>query len=429
MKRPVLTFADFLIESARMINEGYSFNQAKEILSQYIKVCTASNDAAGDNRFSTSQVKNITPNQIAAIEKMAEGVSEEVVKALGDALGNMLNVSLENKKMNLNTESTEIYINELIIDNVVAGQVFCDSVPVTSVKTVAVTNNKVQLDGILTAINLYNTEARKDKKYWTEKKSGADLNWNYAGKDKPVANSCSDNQLYITKGDSKLEWIKNTFTNVITPLEGYVDQGSDGDSKRSRDGALKVSLTLYGVKEVLKGKGGNVSISEIVPITIKQGGGTTEKAIDIQDNGTLFVKAKSELLENGKRNIFNAIQTNFTSVTSVEVIGGASKEGDESFNKKLCLDRAGSVVEFLKTLIPGASITASEETNIQPLESTEDLKTWRKVTLNVIGTLSSVEPVSEVIQYVAQNKTISSDRYKLYQTTLSFYALLDKTNK
>ena len=180
---------------------------------------------------------------------------------------------------------------------------------------------------------------------------------------------------------------------------------------------------------MLQGKGGDVSISEIVPITIKQGGGTTEKAIDIQDNGTLFVKAKSELLENGKRNIFNAIQTNFTSVTSVEVIGGASKEGDESFNKKLCLNRAASVVEFLKTLIPGASITASEETNIQPLESTEDLKTWRKVTLNVIGTLSSVEPVSEVIQYVAQNKTISSDRYKLYQTTLSFYALLDETNK
>jgi len=131
------------------------------------------------------------------------------------------------------------------------------------------------------------------------------------------------------------------------------------------------------------------------------------------------------LLEDGKRNIFNAIQTNFTSVTSVEVVGGASKEGDEAFNKKLCLDRAGSVVEFLKTLIPGASITASKETNIQPLESTEDLKTWRKVTLNVTGTLSAVEPASDVIQYVAQNKTIAADQYRLYQITLSFYARLD----
>ena len=422
MKRPVLTFADFLIESARMINEGYSFNQAKEILSQYLKDCIAAKDEG--HKFTTSKVRSITSNQIAAIEKMAEGVSEEVVKALGDALGNMLNVSLENKKMNVITAETEICIDELIIDNVVAGQVFCDSVPVTSVKTVAVTNNKAQLEGILTAINLYNTEARKDKKYWTQKKEGADLQFNYAGKGKPVANSSSDNQLYISKGDTKLEWKKNTFTTVITPLEGDVDQGAPASG-----GTLKVNLTLYGVKGVSQGKGGNVSISEIVPITIKQGGGTTEKAIDIQDNGTLFVKSKSELLENGKRNIFNAIQTNFTSVTSVEVIGGASKEGDESFNKKLCLNRAASVVEFLKTLIPGASITASEETNIQPLESTEDLKTWRKVTLNVIGTLSSVEPVSEVIQYVAQNKTISSDRYNLYQITLAFYAGLDAQNK
>jgi hypothetical protein len=103
-------------------------------------------------------------------------------------------------------------------------------------------------------------------------------------------------------------------------------------------------------------------------------------------------------------------------------------EGDEAFNKKLCLDRAGSVVEFLKTLIPGASITASKETNIQPLESTEDLKTWRKVTLNVTGTLSSVEPASDVIQYVAQNKAIAADRYNLYQITLSFYAVLDTEN-
>ena len=418
MKRPVLTFADFLIESARMINEGYSFSQAKEILSQYIKTATV----APDSKFTT--IKGITTSQIAAIEKMAEGVSEEVVKALGDALGNMLNVSLENKKMELAPSDTEICIDQVIINNVVAGQVFCDEVPVTSVKTVAVTDNKVQLEGILTGINLYNTEARKDKKYWTQKKEGASLLWNYpTKKSSDVANANSDNQIYISNGDAKLEWKKNTFTNEITPLSGYVDQGTPGDAE-----VLKVNLTLYGVRDVQKGKGGNVSISEIVPITIKKGGGTTEKAVDIQDNGTLFVKAKSELLENGKRNIFNAIQTNFTSVTSVEVVGGASKEGDEAFNKKLCLDRAGSVVEFLKTLIPGASITASKETNIQPLESTEDLKTWRKVTLNVTGTLSSVEPASDVIQYVAQNKTIAADQYRLYQITLSFYAVLDTEN-
>ena len=192
---------------------------------------------------------------------------------------------------------------------------------------------------------------------------------------------------------------------------------------------FQVNLVFYGIKNIIKGAGGNVAVSEIVPITIKKGGGTSEKAIDIQDNGTLFQKAKSELLEDGKRNIFNAIQTSFTSVSSVEVIGGASKEGDETFNKKLCLDRANSVAEFLKELIPGATITASKETNIQPLESTEDLKTWRKVTLKIQGTLSSVEPEKDEIQYVAQNKTIKADKYNLYQIVMSFYVGLDQENK
>ena len=419
MKGQVLTFADFLIESARMINEGYSFSQAKEILSQYIRVAKAAEDS--DDLIGINGLKKITTDQMAVIEKMAEGVSEEVVKALGDALGNMLNVSLENDKMELNTGDTQISISRVTINNVVAGQVFCDKVPATSVKTVEVTDNKVSLEGILTGINLYNAEARKDQKYWKagEKRKDKWLMWNSTDSKSYPNNCASDNQIYITNGDAKLEWKKNSWLNDIRPLAGEIDQYGGDEEK------LKINLTLYGVQDVVKGKGGNVSISEIVPVIIKKGGGTTEKSVDIQDNGTLFVKAKSELLENGKRNIFNAIQTNFTSVTSVEVIGGASKEGDEAFNQKLCLDRAGSVVEFLKTLIPGASITASKETNIQPLESTDDLETWRKVTLNVTGTLSSVEPASDVIQYVAQNKTISADQYKLYQITLSFYASLD----
>lgn len=416
MARPVLNFVDFLIESARMINEGYSFGQAKEILSQYIKKATRASE--GD----VSSIKSVTPEQIALIERIAGSVSEEAVKALGDALGNMLNVSLDNKKMELDVENTEIAINNLKVSNVVAGQVFCDEIPTTSVKTATLAENKTSLEALITAINLYNTEARKDQKYWTQKKEGAELKWNK--KDGKVANSVEDNQIFITNADSKVEWKKNTFANEITPLTGDINAGSNGS-----DDLLKVNLVLYGIKSVAEGAGGKISVNEIVPVTIKKGGGTTEKSVDIQDNGTLFAKAKSELLENGKRNIFNAIQTNFTSVSSVEVTGGASKEGDESFNKKLCLDRANSVAEFLKELIPGATITASKETNIQPLESTEDLKTWRKVTLKITGTLSAVEPVQEVIQYVAQNKEITSDMYNLYQITLCFYASLDQENK
>ncbi len=418
MARPVLNFADFLIESARMINEGYSFSQAKEILSQYIK------KASSARGTESTSIKTITPEQIALIEKMAGSVSEEAVKALGDALGNMLNVSLENKKMELLTEDTEISINRLSVTNVVAGQVFCDELPSTSVKVGTIADNKIALETLLTGINLFNAEARKDQKYWTQKKEGAELKWNVDKKAGEPLNSYGDNQIFITNSDSKVEWKKNTFANNVTPLTGDIDSGASPSTE-----GLKVNLVLYGIRGVESGKGGSVSVSEIVPVTIKKGGGTTEKSVDIQDNGTLFQKAKSELLEDGKRNIFNAIQSNFTSVTAVEVIGGASKEGDEAFNKKLCLDRANSVAEFLKTLIPGASITASKETNIQPAESTEDLKTWRKVTLKITGTLSAVEPASEVINYVAQSKKVSADKYNLYQITLSFYAGLDQENK
>jgi len=420
MARPVLNFADFLIESARMINEGYSFSQAKEILSQYIKKASS---ASGSQQ---TTIKTITPEQIAIIERMAGSVSEEAVKALGDALGNMLNVSLENKKMELLTEDTEISINRLSVTNVVAGQVFCDELPATSVKVGTIADNKIALETLLTGINLFNAEARKDQKYWTQKKEGDELKWNVDKKAGEPLNSYGDNQIFITNSDSKVEWKKNTFSNNVTPLTGDIDSGSSPSSE-----GLKVNLVLYGIRGVDSGKGGSVSVSEIVPVTIKKGGGTTEKSVDIQDNGTLFKKSESKLLEDGKRNIFNAIQTNFTSVTSVEVIGGASKEGDEDFNKQLCLDRANSVAEFLKKLIPEASssITASEKTNIQPAESTEDLKTWRKVTLKITGTLSAVEPASEVINYVAQSKKVSADKYNLYQITLSFYAGLDQENK
>jgi outer membrane protein OmpA-like peptidoglycan-associated protein len=348
------------------------------------------------------------------------------IRDRGEALGNMLNVSLENKKMEIAVDTTEIAVNKLSVTNVVAGQVFCDELPSTSVKVGAIADNKIALETLLTGINLFNAEARKDQKYWTQKKEGAELKWNVDKKAGEPLNSYSDNQIFITNVDSKVEWKKNTFAGEITPSAEKA--GVDPGSPASADG-LKINLVLYGIRSVESGKGGSVSVSEIVPVTIKKGGGTTKKSVDIQDNGTLFQKAKSELLEDGKRNIFNAIQSNFTSVASVEVIGGASKEGDESFNKKLCLDRAASVAEFLKTLIPGASITASKETNIQPAESTEDLKTWRKVTLKITGTLSAAEPASEVINYVAQSKQVSADRYNLYQIILNFYAVLDQENK
>ena len=159
----------------------------------------------------------------------------------------------------------------------------------------------------------------------------------------------------------------------------YKDTGSIGGSnepekedkkigKASKD-SLTFGLPLYVLLGVVPGGGDGISIETLEKkITIIKGGDELAD-VDIADNGTLFTVNKSVLKEEGKINISNAIQNNFSTVSSIEVIGGASQEGDEARNKELCKERAEAVAEYLKTICQG-TITVSEKANIQPKEST-----------------------------------------------------------
>jgi outer membrane protein OmpA-like peptidoglycan-associated protein len=195
--------------------------------------------------------------------------------------------------------------------------------------------------------------------------------------------------------------------------------------KKEARNQIYCTLVTYLIKNTLPNGGNPTAIEKVDKVIKIVKGGEENLSIDIQDDGTLFERAKSVLLEDGKSNISNAILNQFTSVSSIEVVGGASKEGDAAFNKKLCQDRAKSVEAYLKT-ITSAAITVSSEANIQPLESTDDLKTWRKVTLKVTGNRVAQTSPKEEISYVARKKQFKPDAVILAQVSFEFKIEVDE---
>jgi outer membrane protein OmpA-like peptidoglycan-associated protein len=172
------------------------------------------------------------------------------------------------------------------------------------------------------------------------------------------------------------------------------------------------TLVIYILKEINPNAGTKMPYEslKIEKIPVETGGDTFP--LDIQDDGVLFTVAKSDLKEEGKKYISNTIANQFSSVEKIEVVGGASQEGKEDFNKKLCLDRAKAVADFL-TKDLGYPATASSETQIQPKASTEDRKSWRKVTLKVTGkTRATVTKETKDKVYYAESD------YKLDQAVI-----------
>jgi outer membrane protein OmpA-like peptidoglycan-associated protein len=107
--------------------------------------------------------------------------------------------------------------------------------------------------------------------------------------------------------------------------------------------------------------------------------------IVIQDDNVLFDLNKSVLKEEGKAAILNAL-SGVATAKSIEVTGGASKEGDRARNEVLCKERAQAVADFLKSgSFKNAQVTVSDVADIQPADSKDPLEIWRKVTLNIDG--------------------------------------------
>jgi outer membrane protein OmpA-like peptidoglycan-associated protein len=426
MARPVLNFADFLIESARMINEGYSFSEAMESLNAFTQTTGMS--------LSSGNQKTYVKEALANIELMAKQNSvspETVVTALGDALGSIISDSIETKNLKLYLDNCGVVSNKLKITGVTAGSVKCDAIPSTSVEAAKKNGNKVLLTDLLTSINLANAEARKSKTYAKQKKAGKPFELN-VDKEGNLIDGSYDKQIFITNtsGSTKFEWKLNTFSNPVTPAQDDFSYGSDSVELNTADNGIAndvgyVNLVLYSVESIADGKT-SYNVTDVVPVTIPTKAPDSEKKIEITDyNGAYFSQGKYELTETGKKAIYAAIQQNFTSIKEVTINGYASKEGTVEVNTQLCKDRAAEAAKFIKTLSKDATVTASETANIQPADNTDKKEAWRKISLDIKGTSVIPGDVKDVIKFISQDDTIYSEDYTLRQTTFQFAIEID----
>ena len=428
MKKQVLSFNEFVNEAYKIINEAQTFEDAKQKLAKLL-------DSTGDKALGSLESllkSNSTP--IGKDGKMLAFVGEQF---------NRLITKYDGK----NRKITEITVSADQIGNlsnnkidVIQGKVFVSKMTSRSGMdgdTAELKDGKVNLGDLLSTINSRNVYAKAGSSpfVYDKKSEKYKMKAEQEGERKGIfSGSGTDNQFILTDlGTAGFEFNqqkgKKSASFVVTPTNTVTTDPFTFEKRKSiKKGEmdhLYCTLVMYLVKQIIPNGGNATSIEKVDKvIKIVQGGDETA-SIDIQDNGTLFAKSKSVLKEEGKSNISNAILNQFTSVTSIEVIGGASKEGDAAFNKKLCQDRAKSVEVYLKT-ITTASITVSAEANIQPLESTDDLKTWRKVTLKVTGTRVSQSSPKEEISYVARAKQFKPDAALLAQVCFEFKIEVDE---
>lgn len=428
MKKQVLSFNEFVNEAYKIINEAETFEDAKQKLAKLL-------NSTGDKALGSLESllkSNSTP--IGKDGKMLAFVGEQFNRMITKYDG-------KGRKITEITVSADQVGN--LSDNkidVIQGKVFVSKMASSSGmsgNTAELKDGKVNLGDLLSTVNSRNVYAKagdspfvydeKSKKYKMKAEQEGERKGIFSG-------SGTDKQFILTDlGTAGFEFNqqkgKESASFVVTPTNTVTTAPFTFEKrkaiKKGEIDSVYCTLVMYLVKQIIPNGGNATSIEKVDKvIKIVQGGDETA-SIDIQDNGTLFDKSKSVLKEEGKSNISNAILNQFTSVTSIEVIGGASKEGDAAFNKKLCQDRAKSVEGYLKTITP-ASITVSAEANIQPLESTDDLKTWRKVTLKVTGTRVSQSSPKEEISYVARAKQFKPDAALLAQVCFEFKIEVDE---
>lgn len=419
MKKQVLTFNEFVNEAYKMITESETFDDVKQKLSNLLN----SDGRKVLGRLESLLKSNSTP--IGNEDKMLNFVGDEFIELITNFDGKgtkiqSINVDVKNIKP-IDMIQGSVFVSEMVDSSGMTGS------------TAEVKNGKVNLGDLLSTVNARNINLKaKNSPFKFNKKSGKfEKTPIKDGKRAGIFSGTGvDKQFIISDiGPAGIKFseqlgkdfapffvdpdLEKIYTNPIS-LEG---------KKNIRKGKTIVGmpccLVIYLLKQINTNGGNPTSIEKVDKVIKILKGGEESGSIDIQDDETLFERAKSLLKEEGKSYISNAILSQFTSVSSIEVIGGASKEGDSAFNKQLCQDRAKSVEVYLKT-ITTATITVSAQANIQPLESTEDLKTWRKVTLNITGTRISQSSPIEKVSYVARSAEFKPDSAVLSQVIFQF---------
>jgi len=426
MKKQVLSFNEFVNEAYKIINEAETFQDAKQKLSKLVN----STGVTALGSLESLLKANSTPN----------GKDDKLLTYAGERF-NLLIGKLDGKGRKITDVTVALDQIGNTTDNIIdliQGQVFVNKTITNGgiENTVILKDGKANLTDLLSTINSKNIQLK-----------GGDLPFEYNSKSKTYeikALQEGDRKGIFPGSGTDRQWVLTdlgtdgfVFKNQMgkEAVAFYVEPSNvqttpDSLEKRKaikKDAKNQIYCTLvtYLIKNTIPNGGNPTAIEKVDKVIKIVKGGDESLSIDIQDNGTLFERAKSVLKEEGKSNISNAILNQFTSVSSIEVIGGASKEGDAAFNKKLCQDRAKSVEAYLKT-ITSAAITVSAEANIQPAESTDDLKTWRKVTLKVTGNRVAQTSPKEEISYVVRNKQFKPDAVILAQVSFEFKIEVDE---
>jgi outer membrane protein OmpA-like peptidoglycan-associated protein len=236
-----------------------------------------------------------------------------------------------------------------------------------------------------------------------------------------LAGSGPLNQYIIVSNKAKLDAKKYLANNpvknpVLASPSGFLSTPQEVGRKGS-DAQSNQYYFYYPINIIPQG-GVEYSSREVVQfVRNKTSTAETLKPIVIQDDNTLFDLNKSILKESGKAAILAALG-NVASANSITVTGGASQEGDKARNEVLCKERAKAVADYIKstTSFSGADVKVSDKLDIQPKESTDDRKTWRRVTLNVEGEyLAPVNKSTPELIYMASEDSNKADKIIIAQ--------------
>jgi len=445
MKKQVLSFTEFINEAySMMVNEGRTWDDVKTLLSDMLPADVKTN--------------------LAYIEYLLKpdarpGFKGDILASAGESFSRAIAEILDGKYTNI--ESIDTSINQIEYNESIQGSVFVvKSAPMNANYNLyggfSEEDGKMKIGDLLNLLNTRNVSKLSSVITKANKKGKAEFDnitkydrqqglWDVlhlSGEGRKIEGSGSQDLYYITKAKSQIEIGKWENDKKVTPISGVVPtnmsmdigrrdkyQAKMKDKKKAGEAVFTYVFYTLDPKLTKAGRNNGVDkkITDIKETKIPIKTPDVTETIEIQDNGVLFTKGTAELTEAGKKNIYNAITQNFTSVSEISIQGSASQEGKVDINTQLCIDRAASVETHLKT-VTSAIITASKTAKIQPAspDTPEAVrKTFRNVTLTIKGTKLTPGTVGTKTEYVPKTAGIKCDKIVINEITMNFKVVID----
>lgn len=463
MKKQVLSFNEFIFEAYSMINEGRTWEDVKTLLGDMIDK-------------ETSDILAYVEDCLAADAREGVDKSINILDQAGQVFARTIAERFDGTYTDIVEVKTEI--NNIDYNEVIQGSFYIvkDNLKTSGINFAGKSlggfkeeSGRMKMEDVLNVINLRNMRkfSAESPSSSSSRKGGATfdrigkgdkaqgeglwgkLGFKKIGDGKKIEGSGSQNQFYITKADPQIQVEQWQNDAKVTPASGVeaVKMSADvgqkekykpgsnttrvKDQKSKKASMAEFTYVFYALdpKSVKSGKGKGVkkTFTDVKEVVIPVKTPDVTETLVIQDNGILFKVNSSTLTEEGKKNIYNAITSNFTSVSEITIQGSASQEGDRANNEKLCKDRAAAVATYLKEF-SSATITASDTASIQPATPVTDeatRKTFRNVTLTIKGTKVNPGQVQEKIVYTPITGKIACDKVTIKELQMTFVVQID----